>query len=268
MCLILFSYDLHRDYRLVFAANRDEYYSRPTRSIGPWEDAPEIIAGRDMQAGGTWLGISRNGRLAAITNYRDPSEVLADPVSRGSLAADFLRGGPTAESYVHRLHSPEVRHRYNGFNLLVGDGSGLWYFSNRGGQPQRLVPGLYGLSNHLLDTPWPKVETGKRRLKALLETPGVIDPEAVFTMLFDHTRPPDAQLPDTGVALARERTLSPLFISSPGYGTRSSSLLLVGRSGEVDFLERSYDDARTRRYAFTIPAREALPPPDETAGRG
>lgn len=265
MCLILFSYDLDTDYRLVFAANRDEYFRRPTQPLGPWEDAPEIIAGRDLQAGGTWLGISRTGKFAAITNYRDPSAKVADPLSRGSLVAGFLRSGQTAEDYTRQLDPSAVRNRYEGFNLLAGDGSGLWYFSNRGPQPERLAPGLYGLSNHLLDTPWPKVETGKRHLAALLARPESIAPEALFAILSDRTFPPDSQLPHTGVAPDWERTLSPLFIASPRYGTRSSSLLLIEKTGRVQFLERSYDTGQTRGYAVRIPPAEALPPPDDSA---
>lgn len=263
MCLILFSYDIHTQYRLVFAANRDEYYRRPTRSLGTWAEAPEMIAGRDLQAGGTWLGVSRNGKFAAITNFRDPSEKLADPLSRGSLVAAFLRDGQSAAAYVRNLDTSEARRRYNGFNLLAGDASGLWYFSNRGPAPRRLSPGLYGLSNHLLDTPWPKVETGKARLQKLLQHPGDLDPEALFAMLTDRTRPPDSQLPHTGVELAWERTLSPMFIASPEYGTRSSSLLIVRRNGQVAFLERSYDEDRTRRFDVTIPPEAALPPPGQ-----
>lgn len=238
MCLILFAYRLLPDYPLVLAANRDEYYSRPTAPAGFWEDHPDILAGRDLLAGGTWLGVSREGRFAAVTNYRDPSEAIDARASRGDLTRDFLLSQVDPESYLRRIH--QQGSPMKGFNLLVGNGGDLYYYSNRQGIILRLSPGLYGLSNHLLNTPWPKVESGKSALEALLggnDPPGT---EQVMEVLADRTIPPDEALPDTGIGLERERVLSSRFIVSPGYGTRSSTVLLVDEDGRVRLTERTF----------------------------
>ncbi len=155
MCLILFAYKIHTEYPLVLAANRDEFFDRPTDPAGFWADAPKIFAGRDLRGGGTWLGVTTAGRVAAVTNFRDRSEFGPAMRSRGLLTREFLSGSQPVESYLQVLAGEGQR--YRGFNLLVADQDGLGYFSNRQGQPRQLGPGLYGLSNHLLDTPWPKV---------------------------------------------------------------------------------------------------------------
>ena len=258
MCLILFSFNTQPGFRLILAANRDEFYARPTQPLSAWADAPGVYGGRDLKEGGTWLGISRRGRLAALTNYRDPAHQLPQAPSRGLLINRFLTDVAPPADYLEQLQ--KTAFRYNGFNLLAGDQTGLWYASNRGNGIEKLQPGFYGLSNHLLDTEWPKVSRGKKRLKDLLNRRGGWDTEDLFTLLADRTVAADRELPDTGVGLEWERTLSPLFITSPHYGTRSSTVLLIETSGEVTLLERSFAPGtpadgpagETRSQNFTI----------------
>jgi len=239
MCLILFALDAHPDYPLVLAANRDESYDRPTAPAAPWEDAPRVIAGRDLRGGGTWMGATPEGRWAALTNYRDPREFGRDAPSRGHLVADFLRGDRAPEAYLESLRPRATE--YNGFNLLVGDARSAWWYSNRAAAPEPVSPGVHGLSNHLLDTPWPKVERGKRALARLLEGADALAPDHLLEILLDRTYAADHELPDTGVGVELERALSSLFIVSPGYGTRSSTALLVDRHGRSLLVERTYD---------------------------
>ncbi len=237
MCLILFSYRQHEKYRLILAANRDEFYERPTRPASRWEDVPGLVAGKDLRAGGTWLGVHENGRLAMLTNYRDPHDERPRDRSRGALVLDYLRGRQAPASYLEDVR--QEAHTYNGFNALLGRGQDLWYYSNKQEPILAVQPGLHGISNHLLNTPWPKVERGKARFESIVadEDPDV---DALFDMLRDACRAPDEQLPDTGIPLEWERTLSSIFIESEGYGTRSSSILKIRYSGEVEFYERTY----------------------------
>lgn len=254
MCLILFAWKMDRNFPLVLAANRDEFYERPSAPADFWEDAPDLLAGKDLREGGTWLGITRGGRVAALTNYRDPASLKIGAPSRGMLVSDYLRGRESPGAYLVRI-APEAD-RFNGFNLLVGDTEELFCFSNRNaGAREPLRPGIYGLSNHLLDTPWPKVAQGKRALKTILQGERGPLPEAIFALLADRTRSPDDRLPDTGVGLEWERLLSPLFIESPSYGTRSSTVLLIDGYGCVAFTERVFNgtaDPRTSRFTFQI----------------
>lgn len=237
MCLILFAHDAHPRYRLVVAANRDEFYARPTAPAAWWADAPQVLAGRDLRGGGTWMGITRAGRFAAVTNFRDAAPAAPDAPSRGHLVGGFLRGADAPAAYLDALAGRADD--YAGFNLLVADDAELRYFGNRGGAPRALRPGVYGLSNALLDTPWPKVERGKAGLAAALDGGGEIDPEALFRILWDAEPAPDLHLPDTGVGIDRERMLSSPFIRSLEYGTRASTVLLVGRDRRVRFVERT-----------------------------
>lgn len=238
MCLIVFAYQIHPRYRLVLCANRDEYYDRPTEPLGWWGVESQILAGRDLLAGGTWLGVTRGGRVAAVTNYRQPGQHLHGLPSRGALVAEFLRGDMPVARFRERL--VQNAGGYNGFNLLYGDSDNLHYFTNRGDSSGPVVPGVHGLSNHLLDTPWPKVETARERLSRLLAH-DALDPEVLAAALADHHPFPDEDLPDTGVGLERERFLSPLFIAGEGYGTRSTSAILMDREGCITFLERLHD---------------------------
>jgi uncharacterized protein with NRDE domain len=258
MCLIFVAVDAHPIYRVVIAANRDEYYSRPSAPASFWPDAPQVLAGRDLLAGGTWLGATRTGRIAALTNYRDPASHNADAPSRGCLVSDFLLGRESPVSYLEQISLDA--HRYNGFNLLVGQNAHFYHYSNRSGKICALDPGIHGLSNHLLDTPWPKVEKGKQALHALL-APENINKEDLSLFLLDRTVAPDERLPDTGAGLEMERMLAPIFIASPGYGTRSSTVILLDRAGMVSFIEKSYqnplEDPSAVEYTFMLEADEA-----------
>ncbi|MGH7511944.1 MAG: NRDE family protein [Gemmatimonadales bacterium] len=238
MCLILIAADSHRDYSLVVAANRDEFHDRPTAAAAFWADRPWILGGRDLKAGGTWLGIDRRGRFAAVTNYRQGEREPAAPRSRGLLVSDYLAAEIDARTHIQRVECDAGL--YNGFNLMAGDGRELLYFSNREGRARVLDPGVYGLSNHLLDTAWPKVTTGKGALNdLLLGAESKLVPN-LLALLADPRQAADESLPSTGIGLAWERLLSAAFIVSGEYGTRSSTVVLVGRDGGVVFVERSF----------------------------
>ncbi|RDE18171.1 NRDE family protein [Motiliproteus coralliicola] len=237
MCLILFAYNTDPHYRLVVAANRDEFYQRPTRRLCFWPEAPDLLAGQDLQLGGTWLGITRQGRFAAVTNFRQgrrqPSVGL---LSRGQLTLDFLLGEQQPLNYLQQA-DPDA---YDGFNLLLADQQGLYYGSNRNDQsPKELEPGVYGLSNASLDTPWPKVREAREELGNLIEQ-GELSVDNLLKLLQHNQKPADDQLPDTGVGLEWERLLSPRFIRSEDYGTRSSLVLLQRYDGHTEVVEQSY----------------------------
>ena len=220
---------------LVVAANRDEWRERPTQPAHWWPDHPDILAGRDLEAGGTWMGVARSGRFAAVTNFRDPSDKRSTARSRGELVADFLATGGLAETWLATLS--RRAHEYNGFNLIVGDGERLWYFGSRGGEAREIEPGIHGLSNHLLDEPWPKVIRGRL---AMDESMDDADPSVrLFAMLADGRGAPDEALPDTGVGIAWERRLAAPLITGADYGTRSSTVLWLRDDGSGRFEERS-----------------------------
>jgi uncharacterized protein with NRDE domain len=257
MCLIIFSYDMHPRYRLIFAANRDEYYNRPTAPLCFWDDAPGILAGRDLKGNGTWLGVTRTGRIAAITNFREPGVEIKNAPSRGHLVSDFLVSKKSPKTYIEHVKS--MGHKFNGFNLFIGNRTELFYYSNRKNHIEKLKPGLYGVSNRFLDTPWPKVTKGKTDLNKLIENTDKINYEDIFGILKNNACPPDSELPDTGVGLDWERILSPLFITSKSYGTRSSSVILIERSDNITFLERTFipdgavsGEEKTRKVSFKI----------------
>lgn len=235
MCLILIAHGARSDFPLVIAANRDEYYQRPTASAAFWQDHPHILAGRDLECMGTWLGVTRGGRFAAITNFRDARERKTDAPSRGRLVSDFLASDREPRKYLEEAASDAPR--YNGFNLLAGDMDGVFYVSSRERTVEQLSPGIHGLSNHLLDTPWPKVERGKQRLQAALA--GEPSAETLLDLLHDREPAPEGELPDTGVGLELERVLSPALIVSPQYGTRASTAVLFAGDGRVSFTERT-----------------------------
>lgn len=237
MCLIFVAYKQHSRYPLVVAANRDEFYARPAAAARFWRDHPELLAGRDLMSGGTWLGITTSGRFAAVTNYREPGRTRVDAPSRGHLVTDFLLSGDPAMAYLRRVTARSGE--YNGFNLLVHDGSALAWYSNRADGARELAPGVYALSNHLLDTSWPKVERGKAGFESRLNDE-ILDENALLDLLSDRTAALEEELPDTGVGSDLERVLSPIFITSETYGTRSSTLLTLDESGRVRFVERCY----------------------------
>jgi uncharacterized protein with NRDE domain len=197
-----------------------------------------VLAGRDLKEGGTWMGIDRAGRFAAITNYRDPASWKNNAPSRGGLVSSYLCGNQSADDYLEKIS--RQAQLYNGYNLIAGDRRELFAYSNRG-EKQKLNSGIYGLSNHLLNTPWPKVFRGKKLLKAALDKKGTELEDALFAMLADRKIPADNKLPDTGIGLEWERALSTVFITSPIYGTRSSTILLIGKNGRVKFVEKVYD---------------------------
>lgn len=236
MCLILVAWRVHADYPLAVAANRDEFFARPTLPAGFWTDAPDVLAGRDLDAGGTWLGCTRSGRFAALTNFRDPAGQRAGLPSRGQLTSDFLRSDSKPMAYLEQLASRAAS--WNGFNLLVGDGETLCCFSNVSGVPHSLAPGVYGLSNHLLDTPWPKVAAAKSAMASALEA--LPDLAPMFALLRNASMHPDEQLPQTGVSREWERILSAAFVTAPDYGTRCSTVLLCGGDGHITFDELTW----------------------------
>jgi uncharacterized protein with NRDE domain len=254
MCLIALSYHQHPQYPLIIAANRDEHYERPTRAARFWDDKPSILAGKDLQADGTWLGITKQGQWSALTNYRDPSIQRQNPPSRGKLPLNFLQNSQQPENYLTNVQA--YSEQFMGFNLLAGSISQLGYYSNTMNEIQLLDPGLYALSNGLLDTPWPKVERAKSQLHKLV-TEDKIAEEALFNLLQDEREAPDEQLPDTGIPKDIEKKVSPIFIKSDGYGTRCSTVILVSSKGEVQFTERRFEPgtqqvADENHYQFSI----------------
>ena len=235
---MLFAWRAHADYQLVFAGNRDEAYDRPSSPAAFWDDDPRILAGRDLEKGGSWLGLSRSGRFATVTNYRTGPPYRDAPRSRGELVANFLRTDVKARSYIEQVQSEGVH--YRAFSLIVGDLARLFFCSNRGNGIEEIAPGIHGLSNHLLDTPWPKVRRGRDRVRALLGRREDHLVAGLFEILADRTLAADAELPDTGVGLERERELSASFIANGRYGTRASTVLLINANREVLFIERSF----------------------------
>ena len=239
MCLILLAWRAHPAYPLVFAGNRDESYDRPSAAADVWKDNADIFGGRDLDKGGTWLGLNLAGRFAAVTNFREGAGTRKPaPRSRGDLTAAFLKGTASPDDYVASI-APHAQ-QYGGFSLLVGDFERLCYVSNRGPAAALVAPGVHGLSNHLIDTPWPKVSLGKQRVSALLGAGEKQLIEGLFAALGDREAAPDGELPDSGVGLVRERELSPAFIPGERYGTRASSVVLVDRDYRVTFVERAY----------------------------
>ncbi len=249
MCLILFAYQVHPSYKLIFAANRDEFYERPTASAHWWEDPQHVLGGKDLKAGGSWLGMSKTGKIAALTNYREPANIKRGAPSRGDIVKDFLTREWDTSTYTQILK--EKGEAYNGFNLIYGHVDQLQYFSNRASGPQKISPGIYGLSNHLLDTPWPKVVKGKEKLSKYVQS---TDPSAdeVINWLYNTALAPDVELPATGVPLEWERILSAMFIQSSRYGTRSSTAILVDQDDRVTFHERSYVPKNQAFFDFEI----------------
>ncbi|MEG1042746.1 MAG: NRDE family protein, partial [Pseudomonas sp.] len=234
MCLIVFAWRPGQAQPLIVAANRDEFYARPSRVLGAWDEAPGVYAGRDLEAGGTWLGAGPDGRFAALTNIRDPQQLLGAR-SRGELVAAFLRGEMTVEAYLDQVAGRS--HQYSGFNLLVGDRTTLGYLNAREARVQVLGEGVYGLSNAGLNTPWPKLLKARAGLQQHLADP---QPEHLLTLLGDNLQAADAELPETGVGLSTERLLSSVFIASQNYGTRASTVLIVEADGRRRLVERSF----------------------------
>jgi len=255
MCLITFSFKDHPEYDLILAANRDEFYNRSTRGAQFWPSKPNLLAGKDLEAGGTWMGITRSGRFSALTNYRDPEYYQTDAETRGNLTLNYLVSNKVhPKKYIERvrLHAS----KYNGFNLIVGTPRTLYYISNKTLNIERVPSGVHGLSNHLLDTPWPKVERAKSRLQRITKN-SAFDKQEIFEMMQNDDEAPEALLPDTGIGTEKEKKLSSMFIKTEDYGTRSTTVLLIRRDGYVDFTERAYQShtkqiAEENHYEFSI----------------
>ena len=243
MCLLVFAWQTHPEHPLIFAGNRDERHARAATPAGLWPDSSGVLGGRDLEAGGTWLGVTLSGRFAVVTNYRDGVDPPKAPRSRGALASDFLTGDMGAAEYLDALRAHAAE--YGAFSLLVGGRRELHYFSNRGGPGGPVSPGVHGLSNHLLDTPWPKVQLSKARLAALLEQ-GTPHSEALFRILADRSEAPVSELPDTGIGKDLERRVSAAFVVNPVYGTRCSTTIRLQADGGLHFAERRFTPAGER----------------------
>lgn len=266
MCLVVLGLNVHPRYPLVVAANRDEVVARPSEPAAFWSSREGLLAGRDLSAGGTWLGVTRSGRFAALTNVRDPRAFDPSAPSRGELVVRFLEASDAPIAHLRRLAA--TGERRNGFNLLAAAGGRLAWFSNRGPGPREVEDGIHSVSNALLDTPWPKARRATTGLARILGRGDDLDPEELFTLLADREPAPDGELPDTGVDLATERILSAPFIAAAGYGTRGSTLLLVASTGRATFLERRFDGAfrasGTTRFELGFPGwepSESVPEP-------
>ena len=237
MCLIVFAYKFHTKYKLVFAANRDEFFNRPSEQADFWKEHPDLLAGKDLQAGGTWMGITKQGRFAAVTNFRDLKNIKENAPSRGMLTLDFLIDNISAKKYYDKI-KPALQD-YNGFNLILGSVDDLFYFSTHTEGLKKLKPGIYGLSNSVLDTPWRKVVQSKEGLSQLIKQ-DKIHPWELISLLSNTRLAKDNELPNTGVGLEWERVLSAVFIQSPDYGTRASTAVLVDNDNNVRFAEKTF----------------------------
>jgi uncharacterized protein with NRDE domain len=259
MCLIFLSLHQHDNYKLIVAANRDEFYARRTTPADWWSNHPQIVGGTDLEGRkpdgtcGTWLGMSKNGGIAMVTNYRDLKNLKSVAPSRGYLVTDFLLSSEHPKKYLESIEADAQS--YNGFNLIVGTAEELFYLSNYRDGIAKIGNGFHGLSNHLLDTQWPKVKLGSEKMKPLFQQ-ARIDSKVILNALYDERQAADDQLPDTGVGIERERMLSSMFIKSTGYGSRCSTLITVDKNNKVEFTERVYDlmtfEFSERTFAFDI----------------
>ncbi|MCL6260651.1 NRDE family protein [Aquiflexum sp. TKW24L] len=242
MCLLAFNWNNHPEYKFILVANRDEFFERPTASIHLWEQG--FYAGKDLKAGGTWLGLHPNGRFATLTNHRDLKNLKPDAKSRGNLVKDFLEGNMVPLEYLQEIE--KEKDQYDGFNLLVGSGDELFYLSNKKEGIFKLENGLYGLSNALLETPWAKLVKAKEKLHTKIDR-NEIDPDGLREVLLSREIEPDRFLPVTGATLEQERLLSSQFINVGNYyGTINTTVLLWKHSGEVEIKEVRYFQAENR----------------------
>ncbi len=239
MCLIFLSYKQNKEYPLIVLANRDEFYKRPTQTAHYWENSPHILAGKDLDGGGTWMGITKNGYISMLTNYRDVANIKPNAPTRGKLVSDYLQGEFSPKEYLLALS--KTGSTYNGYSLITGSFNDPWYYSNYEKKIAQLGTGLYGLSNALLDSKWPKIEAGKAALTPLI-LKKKIDKEALFNLMTNPDLAENNQLPQTGLPIEKERAISSMFINIEGYGTRCTTLILVDKNGKVDFTERQYEN--------------------------
>lgn len=254
MCIISFHLQDHPKYKFILAANRDEFYERPTKEAQFWEDHPTILAGRDLEAMGTWLGVTKQGRFAALTNYRDPTKERDKKQSRGEIVTSFLLDDCAEIDFLNDLK--ERKEEYNGFNLLVSSSfDDVYYYGNQQANIVKVSNGTHSVSNHLLNTPWPKVNKIRDMLAQYVTNNEEINPAVLFAQLQDNELFSDHLLPDTGVGLSLERKLSPIFIKTDNYGTRSSTVLLVSHENEVTFIERTFQSGifrKENKYVFHL----------------
>lgn len=241
MCILFIAVQKHPKFPLIIAANRDEFHPRPTLASHFWDDSPHLLGGRDLTAGGTWMGVTRNGRISALTNIRNPSRNNEDAKTRGELVTQFLNKDISLDAYASILESSVDD--YNGYNLLYGSLLPLKMsvFNNHTLRHQQLSTGYYGLSNASLDKPWPKIERGKQALADYCESHNEIDTRILFRLLGDNTQADDQDLPETGVPYEWEKQLSSIFIHGEGYGTRSSTVLTVDNNNHVEWIEHSFN---------------------------
>lgn len=254
MCIVSFNFQEHPKYKLIIAANRDEFYRRPADPLRVWPDYPNIVAGRDLEAKGTWLGMSKDGKFATLTNYRHPKYFKDDDKrTRGDIVTNYLTSSVDPQAYLEELH--ERRHEYSGFNVIVGNGDELFYYSNEKGNIKEIERGTHSLSNAFLNTPWPKVKRAKSALDHYVSHNEEIDPEKLFKQLHNDTIAPDEELPKTGLSLEFERQVSSIFIRSEDYGTRVSTVILITHDNEVKLIERTFNNGQFKQdttYEFTI----------------
>lgn len=251
MCLITFAYHTHPKYKLILLSNRDEFYNRPTLTAEFWKDKPEVLGGRDLQQLGTWLAVSKQGKFAAVTNYRDPALPKVKTFSRGELPVDFLLQNIDSEMFLD--HLSKNRHNYAGYNILFGDKDTLYHYNNVYNQGSQIKAGIYGLSNDTLNTPWPKVERSKRELTDYIQTHTEIKTEDLLYSLKNRIQADDKFLPLTGIGVDLEKALSSIFIETTDYGTRASTILLIDHHNKVTFIEKTYDkEDISQQYEFLI----------------
>jgi len=254
MCILFIAVDQHKDYPLIIAANRDEFHQRQTEFGHWWDTTPPILAGKDLVAGGTWMGITHNGKLSALTNIRDPEKNRDQAISRGELVVNYLTGNENEQDYLAALQ--RTRQHYNGYNLLFGNWNNLYVYNNHLNQSQYLKAGVYGLSNASLNSPWPKTTKGMTALSAYCQSQHAINDEALFSILRDDVKAADNELPQTGVPYHWEKLLSSAFIVTPEYGTRTSTVLMIDNNHRVTWKERYFAADGTKihedDFSFTL----------------
>jgi len=240
MCLVLLAYKIHRDYPLIIASNRDEYYERRSIPAEFWHEYPDLLAGRDIRGEGTWLGLTKNGKIGLLTNYRDPKIYKDFAPSRGKIILSYLTGNNDLKSFLDVLD--QSRSVYNPFNLIAGRFDSLYYYSNVNGIIEELKPGVHGLCNHFLNTPWPKVIKTKQGLKRIIEGNEVIKVDNLLELMEDTAQANVDNLPDTGIGMHFEKILSSIFIKTDVYGTKSTTVIFIHQNKEINFYEKSFID--------------------------
>ena len=260
MCILFIANNMREDYPLIIAANRDEFYARPTAPCSFWKDHPHVLAGQDLEANGTWMGVTPNGNIAALTNVRDPHNINKNAVSRGELVANWLKQRPAEKenteqlAYLAKLES--TRHQYNGYNLLFGNVNTLRIYNNVNNSTHTIDTGVYGLSNADIATPWPKVTQGVTALNDYVQQQSTINSDDLFDILRHDNKAEDGLLPDTGIGYEWEKALSSIFIQTEKYGTRTSTLLVVDKNNTLTYKERRFsengENLETRTFSLSI----------------